>query len=296
MIGVTNVDEQVYLNGSFVPYEKALLPVEDRATLFADGVYEVVRIYGGRPLAMKAHMERMARSAREIRLPEVDFDELAHRGLELVERNGVGDGSLYIQVSRGVAPRNHLFPVGVAPTVFATARELARPAESLRQNGVACITVPDIRWGRCDIKTVALLPNVLAKQEARDRGVYDAIFVRDGVVTEATSANVFAVVGGEVVTHPEGSQILPGITRRLVAALAAEAGIPLAYREIRAQELAAAAELFISGTTTEIMPVVEVDGRKVGTGKPGPITRRLIEKYDELVEKTRRGDPDVPLA
>lgn len=288
--------EQVYLNGSVVPYEQALIPVEDRGNLFADGVYEVVRIYGGRPLAMQAHMDRMTRSAREIRLPDVDFRELARVGMALVERNGVGDGTLYIQVSRGAAPRNHLFPTGVAPTVFMTARDLARPAESLRRDGVSCITVPDIRWQRCDIKSLSLLPNVLAKQGAKDAGAFDAIFVRDdGIVTEATSANVFAVEGNKVVTHPEDNRILPGITRRLITSLAEDAHIPIVYREIQKRELAGFDEFFLSGTTSEVMPIVQVDGQTIGDGKPGPITGRLIEKYDELVEKIRQGNPDVPL-
>lgn len=288
--------EQVYLNGDFVPYDKALIPIEDRGSLFADGVYEVVRLYGGRPLAMQAHMERLVRSAAEIRLPEVDYPELKRAALELAERNNVEDGTLYIHISRGVAPRNHLFPQGVRPTVFVTARGLARPEASLREQGVACITAPDIRWLRCDIKSVALLPNVLAKQAARDAGAFDAIFVRDdGVVTEATSANVFAVAGGQLVTHPESNRILPGITRRLVLALAEEAGIPVSCREILESELTTVDELFISGTTTEVMPVVTVDGRAVGGGKPGPVTRKVIEKYDELVEKIRLGNPHVPL-
>lgn len=288
--------EQVYLNGEFVPYAKALIPVEDRGNLFADGVYEVVRLYGGRPLAMQAHMERLERSAAEIRLPEVDYAALAKAALELAARNKVGDGTLYIHISRGAAPRNHLFPQGVQPTVFVTARGLARPEASYREEGVACITTPDIRWHRCDIKTVGLLPNVLAKQAARDAGAFDAIFIRDdGVVTEATSANVFAVADGQIVTHPENNLILPGITRRLVLALAQEAGIPAAFRAIVNDELATVDELFISGTTTEVMPVVRVDGRPVGDGRPGPVTRRIIEKYDEMVEKVRRGDPGVPL-
>jgi len=290
------VTEQVYLNGKFVPYEQALIPIEDRGNLFADGVYEVVRIYGGRPLAMQAHIDRLVRSAAEIRLPEVDFDALKAAALELVDRNKVKDGTVYIHISRGAAPRNHLFPQGVRPTVFATARGLERPHASLRDEGVACVTTPDIRWLRCDIKSIALLPNVLAKQAAKDAGVFDAIFVRDDdVVTEATSANVFAVVGGEIVTHPENQRILPGITRRLVVALAAEAGIPVTCREILRDELVSVDELFLSGTTTEVMPVVKVDGRAVGEGKPGPITRRIIEKYDEMVEKIRQGSSDVPL-
>lgn len=284
--------ETVYLNGAFVPYEEARLPVEDRGTLFGDGVYEVIRVYGGRPFTMKAHMERLVRSAREIRLPAVDAARLEQAGLELIERNTIDDGTLYVQVSRGVAPRNHLFPEGVDPTVFMVARALPRAEKSVREAGVACITVPDIRWLRCDIKSICLLPNVLAKQQAKEAGAFEAIFVRDGVLTEGTSSNLFGVRNGALVTHPAGEHILEGITRRLVIRLAALEGIPVEEESLTEDGLDSLDELFLSGTTTEVRPIVTVDGRPIGSGRPGDVTRRIQAQYDRVVDEVRRGGAD----
>lgn len=289
------MSEIVYLNGKFVPYEEALIPVEDRGNLFADGIYEVIRFYGGNPFVMKAHMERLERSAAEIRLPAVDYAALSEAGLELVRRNGIGDGSLYIQISRGPAPRNHAFPPDPRPTVFMIARSLARPAATFRDEGIACITVPDIRWLRCDIKSIGLLPNVLAKQQAKEAGAFEALFVRDGIATEGTSSNLFAVKGGRIVTHPAGEHILPGITRRLILAIAKEEGIDVVEDALKEEQLVAVDELFISGTNTEVMAVVSVDGRQVADGRPGPITRAIQSKYDELVERARAGEDIDPL-
>lgn len=284
------MSEIVYLNGKFVPYEQALIPIEDRGNLFADGIYEVVRFYGGHPFLMKAHMERLERSAAEIRLPAVDIEALTQAGLETVRQNGIGDGSLYIQVTRGPAPRNHAFPPDPRPTVFMIARPLDRPAADLREQGAACITVPDIRWLRCDIKSIGLLPNVLGKQQAKEAGALEALFVRDGIVTEGTSSNVFAVKEGRIVTHPDGEHILPGITKRLVLAIAKEQGIEIVEGALKEEELEDVDELFISSTTVEVMAVVSVDGRQVGDGKPGPVTKALQAKYDELVERVRQGE------
>lgn len=280
----------VYLNGAFVPYAEALIPVEDRGNVLADGVYEVVRFYGGRPLSFDAHLERLARSAGEIRLPPVDLAELERAGLELVRRNELSDATLYIQVTRGVAPRIHAFPdPAPKPTVFMIARGAQRPPRQRFEEGVACITVPDTRWARCDIKAIGLLPNVLAKQEAYERGAFEALFVRDGVITEGSSSNVFGVRSGRILTYPEGPHILPGITRRLILALAAEEGIEVAEEELRLEELGTFDELFISSTTVEVMPVVKVNGRPVGDGRVGPVTRRLVARYEQLVEQVRQG-------
>ena len=284
------VSEIVYLNGKFVPYEEALVPVEDRGNLFADGVYEVIRFYSGQPFLMKAHMERLERSAREIRLPAIDIEALTEAGLETVRRNGIGDGTLYIQVTRGPAPRNHAFPPNPRPTVFMIARSLARPGKELRGQGVTCITVPDIRWLRCDIKSIGLLPNVLGKQQAREAGAFEALFVRDGVVTEGTSTNAFAVREGRIVTYPEDEHILPGITRRLILAIARREGIEVVEEALNVDELDRVDELLISSTTIEVMPVVSVDGRPVGGGRPGPVARKLQEQYDRLVEKVASGE------
>lgn len=286
--------EQVYLNGAFVDYEQALIPVEDRGNLFSDGVYEVIRFYGGHPFFMEAHLERLKRSSKEIRLPEIDIDELGRRGMELIRRNQVEDGTLYLQVTRGPARRDHAFPKDPKPTVFALARSVPRPDANRVEEGVTCITQEDIRWQRCDIKSVGLLPNVLAKQAAREAGAYEAIFVSGGEMIEGTSSNLFGVRDGRLITHPEGNSILPGITRRIILALAKRESIPVELGRLPLDELQQFDELFLSGTTTELQGVVQVDGKPIGDGKVGAVTRRLQASYDQLIDRVRRGEtPDI---
>ena len=189
-----------------------------------------------------------------------------------------------MQVTRGAAPRSHQFPPATTePTVYATVNPF-NPAEKLRSSGAACITIPDIRWSRCDIKTIQLLPNVLAKQQAVESGALDALMIRDGVVTEGSHANVMAVIGGEIRTHPADNRILPGITRTIVLELAREAGVTARETAFTEAELATVDELFLVGTTTDVMPLVRVNGRQVGTGTPGPITQRLVRVFRERLD------------
>lgn len=275
--------EYVYLNGQFVPYDQAKLPIEDRGTVFADGVYEVVRFYGRRPFFLDEHLQRLKNSMAEIRIPAIDLDQLRRDGCRLVEMNGVVDGGLYIQVTRGVAPRSHTFPADVTPTVFMTAREAARPPEELRNGGIACITTPDVRWLNCHIKSIGLLPNVLAKQQAKEQGAYEALFVRGENLTEGSSSNLFGVKDGRLYTHPEGPLILPGITRRAVLDIATREGIPVTFEPIRCADWSTYDELFISGTITEVLGIVSLDGKPVKDGKVGPVTRKIIERFDEMI-------------
>jgi D-alanine transaminase len=275
----------VYLNGRLVPAEAATVPLGDRGLLFGDGVYEVYRTYGGRPFRRKEHLERLRRSAAALRIafPEVDWAGLH---AELLERNGLqaADATVYIQLTRGApAARKHAFPpTGTPPTLFVLARPLAPLAPELLARGVAVITRPDLRWGRCDIKSVNLLPNVLANQDAVEAGAWEAVFVRDGLVTEGTHTNVFAVVGGRLRTHPEGPRILGGITRTVVLQAAAAAGLPVDESPVAVAELARASEVLLSGTTAEVLPVTRVDGTPVGAGTPGPVARRLLEALRAL--------------
>ncbi len=276
---------EVYLNGRFVPYEQALVHVEDRGYVFADGIYEVIRFYGGKPLEGPGHFARLARSAAGIRLTLPPAAELTAAALETVSRNDAGDGALYLQVTRGVAPRKHPFPENTAPAVYMIARPVSRPAPDMVERGVACITIPDIRWQRCNIKSIALLPNVLAKQQAAEAGAYEAIFARDGAATEGSSSNVFAVRRGELWTHPESERILSGITRDVVLRLARHSGVPVREEPVPAAELAAADEIFITSTINEVMPVTRLDGRMVGDGRPGSVTMRLWEAFGRLVQE-----------
>ena len=275
----------VYLNGEYIPKERAMVPVTDRGFLFADGVYEVVRIYGGRLFLMQEHMERLRNGLAALRIPYRDVDRIQEIAARLMDENGIEDkdGALYIQATRGApAKRAHAFPQGdIAPTIYISAYEHPRPSPDSFERGVECVTCSDTRWSRCDIKSVSLLANVLANQYAHERGAFEALFVRDGVVLEGSHSNLFAVYGGALLTYPSSNYTLPGITRELVLELAAELGIPAALGPILEDQLGAADELFLSGTTTEVMPIVRVDGQEVGDGKPGPISRRLQQAYEE---------------
>lgn len=279
------MSEVIYLNGEFVPYKDAKIHVEDRGNTYADGIYEVIRFYNGKPLELIPHFQRLVRSAASIRLAAPPIDELVPAALECVKRNKIGDGTIYIQVTRGVAPRRHAFPKDVPSTVFMVAQEVSRPDPKQVAQGVACITVPDIRWQRCNIKSIALLANVLAKQQAVEADAYEAIFVRDGTVTEGSSSNAWAVQNGEIWTHPADWRILGGITRDCILKLAKQQGITVNEEPVPVTQLAAADEVFITSTTTEVMPVTTLDGKPVGTGRPGPVTQRMWQAFDAMVRK-----------
>lgn len=287
--GKITVSEVVYLNGQFMAYEDAVLPIEDRATVFADGVYEVIRFYDGHPILMKAHMDRLVRSAAGIQLPEFNVDQLTAAGLKLARKNGIDDGNLYVQVSRGVAPRTHAFPDEAKPTIFMTARNAPRPHADFRENGISCVTFSDIRWLKCDIKSIALLPNVLAKQHAKEKGAFESLFVRDGILTEASSANLFGVKEGELYTYPDGPHILSGITRRAVLTIAEEEGINVHFTPIALKDISDVDEFFICGTNTEVLAVVDIDGKRIGDGKVGPITQRIFDRYEAMTAKVKAG-------
>jgi len=273
----------VYLNGEYVPYAEARVPVDDRGFLFADGVYEVALAYNGKIYQLDAHLRRMEQGLRALRIEwdgVAGLAEVAERLLDENQLRGEAAASVYIQVTRGAAPRAHSFPTPpVPPTVYVAARPFRLHPPSVFEDGVAAITVPDVRWSRCDIKSVSLLANVLANQQAKDAGAFEALFVRDGVVIEGSHSNLMAVFDGTIVTYPACNYILRGITRDRVLELAAELGIPAVEGPIFADRLFEADEVFLTGTTTEVMPVVRVDGRPIGNGKPGPITKRLYEAY-----------------
>jgi D-alanine transaminase len=270
-----------YLNGEYVPLADARVPIDDRGFLFADGVYEVARVYDGRIYRMDEHLRRMAGGLVAIRIDLPGIEELAQVAERLLDENGLrsGGATIYIQVTRGVAPRKHAFPPGVPPTVFLAAKPYQDAPPESWTAGVAAIRYPDIRWARCDIKSIALLPNVLANQAAHEVDAFEALFVRDGVVIEGSHSNLCAVTDGAVVTYPRCNYILPGITRDVVLQLCGELGIPVREGPILDHELFRVQELFLTGTTTEVMPVVRVDGQPIADGRPGPVTRRLIDAY-----------------
>lgn len=273
----------VYLNGEFLPHTDACVSVDDRGFLFADGVYEVARIYEGKILLLDAHLRRMREGLGALQISDENVDRIPDIAERLLDENGLrtGDSTLYVQVSRGVAPRKHAFPpAGTASTLYVAVRPITPPPATYFDDGVAAITVADTRWSRCDIKSIALLPNVLANQQAHAAGAFEALFVRDGVVIEGSHSNLLAVYDGTIVTYPACNYILAGITRGVVVdELAPELGIPVRQGPILAERLLEADELFLSGTTTEVMPVVRVDGRAIGDGTPGPVTRALHAAY-----------------
>jgi D-alanine transaminase len=268
----------VYFNGAFGPKSQVRISPDDRGFLFGDGVYEVVRACRGRLFAADAHVERLARSLRALEIEGVAARRMVDVAIELLARNGLdrGEAKVYFQVTRGAAPRRHAFPdPPVPPTVYATANAVTLPKAQWR-DGVKVILVPDTRWGRRDIKSLNLLPNVLASQRARAAGAYDAVFVGDdGVVTEGAHTSVAAVFDGVLVTHPLTPRVLPGVTREVMLDLCARLGIPVDERPIPVARVRQAQELMLLGTTTEVMPVVRVEEDAVGAGAPGPVTRRL---------------------
>jgi D-alanine transaminase len=274
----------VYLNGRYLPKEEALVSPDDRGFLFADGVYEVVRCYNGHVFRAEDHLERLARSLRELRIywPDLSsYPSICERLLLENELNAC-DATVYLHVTRGVAPRSHAFPEDPIPSTVYGFASLLETDQEKWDKGVKAILHPDLRWARCDIKSLALLPNTLATQEAKANGAEEALLVRDGAITEGSRTSFCAVFDGELFTYPDSNYILPGITRKVVLELCAELDIPVRKFPVLAGRLKEADELMILGTSTEVMPIVQVDDWKVGDGKPGPVTVKLQEAYRQL--------------
>jgi D-alanine transaminase len=272
----------VYLNGAFLPFEEARVPIMDRGFLFADGIYEVSAIIDGKLVDNAAHLARLDRSLGEIGIRNpYSIPEWIALETELVTRNAVAEGLVYMQVTRGVAERDFAFPsADTPPTVIMFTQAKTISANPLAETGAKIITVPDIRWKRRDIKLIALLAQVLAKQQAAEAGVAEAWMVEDDAVTEGSSSTAFIVTkANAIVTRPLSTALLPGITRLAVLRLAEEAGLSLEERLFSVAEAFAAAEAFYTSASAFVMPVVSIDGHAVGDGKPGPLTRRLRELY-----------------
>lgn len=266
-----------YVNGTFLPLEQARVPVLDRGLLFADAVYEVIPIYAGRPFLLTAHLQRLQRSLDGIRLHNPHtMDNWRHILGELITRNGGGDISVYLQITRGVQPqRTHTLPEGPEPTVIAFCQPRNGPAPELLTDGMAAITRTDERWRRCEIKSTALLPNVLAADDANNAEASEAILIRDGEITEGASSNVFAQHDGVLITPPLDPAILPGITRAEVLRLARADDIDVREQILTPQTLADADEIWLTSSTREIYPVTKLDHQPVGTGRPGPLWAHL---------------------
>lgn len=284
-----------YVNGRYVPHRRAAVHIEDRGYQFADGVYEVIAVRGGRLVDRAPHFARLARSLKELSIPRpMSEAALAHVLAEIVRRNRVDDGMVYLQITRGIAPRDHAWPAGLRPAVVVTAKPMRGPSPALREKGAKVVSCPDQRWKRCDIKTTSLLANVLAKQSARAAGAFEALLVDDaGYVTEGSSTNAWIVTRkGVLVTRAPDAAILSGVTRGAVIALARKAGLAFEERPFSLKEAKGAAEAFLTSTTAFVVPVVAIDGARIGDGKPGPFTERLGAEYrDYIAREAAKGAP-----
>jgi D-alanine transaminase len=275
-----------YFNGTFLPKDEIHISPDDRGFLFADGIYEVVRWYGGFFYDMKGHMARLKRSLKEVRISWPGADDFPSVAQELVVKNNLSvlPVLVYLQVTRGAAKRTHAFPSPpIEPTVYAFARSF-HPDNEKMKNGIGVILRNDIRWSRCDIKSVSLLPNVLLFQEATELDCYECIFSRGGVITEGAHSNVFFVINGVLHTHPESENVLPGITRNNVLRIARQNGIPVSETAVNESMVHSVNEAFITNTSSEVAPVISIDKTPVNDGKPGPVTELLQRKFrEELV-------------
>ena len=278
--------DSIWLNGKILPFADARLGIEDRGFQFADGVYEVVRIYNGKPFTLDLHLQRLWNSAVDIQLtPPMTTDALASQITTFISHTGLRDGMVYLQLTRGVAPRNHIFPEACEPTLLFYTRPLPPPPLPGEGEGVKLLAVPDERWKRCWIKSIALLPNVLAKNAAVAAGTDEAAFVDAGFVTECSASNLFAVIHDKLVTHPVGTKVLPGITRKVLLEIAEELGIEVDERAIREDEAPRADEMFITSTTREIAWVSRWNDIYIGQGRCGEVTIRLHRALQDRVRR-----------
>jgi D-alanine transaminase len=280
------MNDIAYLNGEFLEKPEARISADDRGFHFADGVYEVIKYYRGKPFRLEDHLQRLANSLREVRINYPGTEKLAHIFDDLLKLNHLDqeEAAIYLQISRGAHPRVHHFPANLNPTVYAFAYVFPSFGESL-EKGIKVITREDIRWLRCDIKSVSLLPNSLLYQEAVEQGAGECVLIRNGLVTEATHSSVIGIRNGTLYTHPLTRLILPGITRKVILEIAGKFNLPVTEEAIKEDELNSLDELIICGTGSEVMPAIQVDDHLVGDGKPGPITRFIQEKFFEMTGK-----------
>lgn len=281
------MNELIWINGEIINLSDARISVEDRGYQFADGVYEVIRFYNGKPFTLREHLVRLENSAKGIELSvPMSVEALSIEVTRFITRCGIKEGMIYLQLTRGVSLRNHIFPGATCkPTLLFYARGLAPVSLPGEGEGAKLMAVADERWKRCWIKSIALLPNVLAKNAAVREGYDEAVFIEHGIATECSASNLFGVIGRKLVTHPVGSKVLPGITRQVLFALAPKLGIEIDERPLREEEAMRAEELFITSTTRELSWVARWNDRYIGQGKCGEITRRLHTAYQDEVRR-----------
>ena len=281
--------QTVYLNGRFLPIEQASVPVLDRGFIFGDGVYEVIPVYSHHPFRLLEHLHRLQASLDSVRITNPYLhEEWARLVMELISRHADEDQSVYLHVTRGVAPRDHAFPVGVAPTVFMMSNPLLTPPLQQVEHGVALISAADNRWGRCDIKAIALLPNVLLRQQAVDAGLPETVLFREGILTEGAASNIFAVENGVILAPPKDHHMLPGITYDLLLELAEANGIAVEIGQFAEARIRAADELWLTSSTKEVLAVIALDGQPIGTGRPGPLFGKMYALYQDYKQRVMR--------
>jgi D-alanine transaminase len=286
MIPDVDNDSIVYLNGEYIRLGDAKISVLDRGFIFGDGIYEVVPAYNGKPFRMQQHLARLQRSLKAIGLETgkstADWEALI---LDMYKRSGLGDCMAYLQVTRGVAKREHGFPHDVQPTVFCMVSSFTRPDAHKRNDGLSVVSMPDMRWLHCEIKSVSLLGNVLAKQYANDAGVDEVVLFRDGHLSEGSSCNIWVAKNGVLLAPVRDNLILEGIRYGFLEELAAKAGVPFESRPISQREVEQADEMMLTSATKEVVPITMFDGKPVGTGKPGPVYAKLRAGYDEVIAR-----------
>ena len=281
---------KVYVNGRFLAPQDAMVSPFDRGFIFGDGIYEVIPAYGGRPFRWSQHLDRLNGNLAEVGIPQpMSSDEWASVLEELLVAGGEKDQSIYLQVTRGVAPRDHAFPADVMPTVFAYNQILRPVPEKILRDGVTAITMQDIRWQRCDIKTTSLLANVWLRQQAIASGASEAILVRDGEVTEGAATNVFAVIDNTIYTAPHSTKLLPGVTRDLIVELLRSHKVDHEERSFSMEQMRTAQEIWLTSSTKELVPVVRLDGAPVADGRPGPVFHQVYALFQEYKAECRSG-------
>ncbi len=284
----------IYLNGEFMPMSEAKVPVLDRGFIFGDGVYELIPVYSRRPFRLAEHLSRLQNSLNGIRLPNPHRPEKWSSLIgRLVELNQGDDQSVYLQVTRGVAPRDHAFPRDVAPTVFMMSNPMSYPPQTQVEQGVGAVSAVDNRWLRCDIKAISLLPNVLMRQLAVDAGCAETVMFRDGFLSEGSASNIFVVRDGLLLAPPKSHLMLPGITYDVVLELAEQDGIACTLREIAEAEVRSADELWLTSSTREVLAVTRLDGRPVGDGRPGPLFGRMYRLYQDYKTRVMRAPAEA---
>jgi D-alanine transaminase len=288
----------IYLNGEWMAIEQARIPVLDRGFIFGDGVYEVIPCYSGHPFRLHEHLQRLQSSLDGVRIENphsIERWEALVR--EMVARNPMEDQYVYLQVTRGVAPRDHAFPKGVKPTVFMMTNPLVTPPQDQRERGVAAITAVDNRWLRCDVKSVSLLANCLLRQAAADAGTAEVVLLRDGFLSEGSASNIFVVKSGVIITPPKSNFILPGITYDVVIELARAHRLPLEIRQVSEAEVRDADELWLTSSTKEVLPITTLDDKPVGhgknAGKPGPVAAQMYQLYQDYKRTVMRMPADA---